>query len=159
MSRNKDKLHRKSRDGIPNCKMLMYKATCIPTNFNTPVCILLYLPYIIPNTFLVYLSCICKYNVHVHVTLLISTTATFFILLVPKTHMLPHLMGWHITLIVVGVLALSVFIVIVIIIIVVSFHQMGELKICCIEFLLKIHSCMVEFTISRNLSVCRTNKC
>ena len=139
--------------------MLMYKATCIPTNFNTPVCILLYLPYIIPNTFLVYLSCICKYNVHVHITLLISTTATFFILLVPKTHMLPHLMGWHITLIVVGVLAQSVFIVIVIIIIVVSFHQMGELKICCIEFLLKIHSCMVEFTISRNLSVCRTNKC
>ena len=39
-------------------------------------------------------------------------------------------MGWHITLIVIGVLALVVVIVIIITIIVVSCHQMGE---CCIK--------------------------
>ena len=68
------------------------------------------------------------------VTFLISTTATFSFLLVPKTCTEQQsLMGWHITLIVIGVLALMVslvIIIIIIIIIVVSCHQMGE---CCIK--------------------------
>ena len=52
-------------------------------------------------------------------------------------------MGWHITLIVIGVLALVVVIVIIIIIIiVVSCHQMGE---CCIKFSLKF-TFIVDFT-------------
>ena len=142
--------------------MFIYKTTCIHTNFNTAVCILLYLPHItsslIPSwyVFLASVNIIC--NVHVHVTLLISTTATFFILLVPKIRTLPHLMGWHITLIVIGVLALVVFIVIIITIIVVSYHQISELnRSVTSKFVLRVHSCMVEFTISRNFSVYRTN--
>ena len=62
------------------------------------------------------------------VTFLISTKAIFSFLLVPKTcTQQQRLMGWHITLIVIGVLALVAVIVIIIIIIVVSCHQMGEL--------------------------------
>ena len=67
------------------------------------------------------------------VTFLISTKAIFSFLLVPKTcTQQQSLMGWHITLIVISVLALvvSLVIIIFIIIIVVSCHQMGE---CCIK--------------------------
>ena len=65
------------------------------------------------------------------VTFLISTKAIFSFLLVPKTYTQQQsLMGWHITLIVIGVLALVVSLVIIITIIVVSCHQMGE---CCIK--------------------------
>ena len=62
------------------------------------------------------------------VTFLISTIAIFSFLLVPKTCTEQQsLMGWHITLIVIGVLALVVVtVIIIIIIIVVSCHQMGE---------------------------------
>ena len=61
-------------------------------------------------------------------------------------------MGWHITLIVISVLALVV-VIVIIIIIVVSYHQMGELDLSHRNLFLKMHSCMVEFTIGRNLSV------
>ena len=68
-------------------------------------------------------------NVYV-VIFLISTTAIFSFLLVPKTcTQQQSLMGWHITLIVIGVLALVVVIVIIITIIVVSCHQMGNLDL------------------------------
>ena len=64
------------------------------------------------------------------VTLRISTTAIFSFLLVPKTcTQQQSLMGWHITLIVIGVLALVVSIVIIITIIVVSWHQISELDL------------------------------
>jgi len=66
-------------------------------------------------------------NVHA-VTLLVSISATLSFLLVPKNcTQQQSLMGWHITLIVIGVLALVVSIVIIITIIVVSCHQMGKL--------------------------------
>ena len=73
----------------------------------------------------------CLMNVHV-VIFLISTTATFFVLfflLVPRTcTQQQSLMGWNITLIVIGVLALVVSTVIIITIIVVSCHQISELN-------------------------------
>ena len=67
-------------------------------------------------------------NVHV-VIFLISTSVTFFFfLLVPKTCTQQRsLMGWHITLIAIGVLALVVSLVIIITVIVISCREISEL--------------------------------
>ena len=76
-------------------------------------------------------------NMNVHVVIfLISTSATLSFLLVPRTcsqQQQRSLMGWHITLIVISVLALVVSLVIIITVIVVSCHQISELQICCIK--------------------------
>ena len=126
-------MNRKSRDGIPTARCLYEKPhASLPTL--TPLyvlyCIYLHLTSsLLPSWYVFLASVNIFYNVHVHVALLISTTATFFILLVPKTRTLPHLMGWHIALIVIGVLVLMAFIVIIITIIVVSCHQISELDL------------------------------
>ena len=86
-------------------------------------------------------------NVHVVIFLISISVTFFFFLLVPRTcTQQQSLMGWHITVIAIGVLALVVSLVIIITVIVVSCHQISELDL--------LHqNLFYKFAMTRNLDI------
>ena len=110
------------------CQIAESLQSHIPTVFNTTARTLLYSlsPLHHPCLHTFWHAIPTSYS-HCGCLILTFNTATFLFLLVPKAcTQQQSLMGWHITLIMIGVLALVVSMVIIITVIVISCHQMGE---------------------------------